>query len=79
VVDVRAYTRRDGTQVREHTRSAPTLAASGGGTGLLIFILIMYGFATHNIVMHTPGASVPGVRPASVTVPLPGHTHRVRG
>jgi hypothetical protein len=79
VVFVRAYTKRDGTQVRGYTRSAPTFVAAGGGTGLLIFIAVMYGFATHNIVMHTPGAANPVVRPASVSVPLPGQTHRARG
>ncbi|MEY9877480.1 hypothetical protein ABH931_007004 [Streptacidiphilus sp. MAP12-33] len=79
MVHVRAYARRDGTQVREHTRSAPTFAATGGGTGLLILLAILYGFATHNIVRHTPGATDPGVRPAAVTMPLPAHTHRAHG
>jgi hypothetical protein len=69
VVFVRAYTKRDGTHVREHTRSASTLAAAGWGTGLLIFCIVMWGFATHNISVHVPAVAVPThtVRPTSVS------------
>jgi hypothetical protein len=61
LVDVREYFRRDGTRVRAHTRSAPTVAAVGGGVGVggLVFLAILWGCATGGITVSGPGITPP--------------------
>jgi hypothetical protein len=69
MVNVRAYTKRDGTQVSAHTRSAP---AAGGGAGLLVFLAVVWGMASHNITVTVPPAGSASPPPASTAPALVG-------
>ncbi|WP_037572829.1 hypothetical protein [Phaeacidiphilus oryzae] len=68
MVDVRAYTKRDSTQVSAHTRSAPRTAAAGGGAGLLVFLAVLWGMASHNVTVTVPPAGSASPRPASTAL-----------